>query len=323
MTALSFTQWKILPVLLLIHATQTLAQTVCDAPEVKIGNNVIQIEPTGTNDTTNIQCALDLAVEKNIPEIRLTPGDFKIGALSAKDFVGTLQGGGKDHTRLILTYSFNCSEQLDRGMLTADITHNTFDGNNTGLILEDSNATVTVSGNHFASVNTAIAHCYRDARGLVVANRDDSNWVTRLDIHDNLFELFPYALCSTEGITLDRVTGATGIGVVISNNHFRISTSDPYSSYDGVGISSEGVSGGVVSENLFSSFIETGLAIGVDGERAGAPAFGWTIVSNRGFKGSESLVDISLSRNTSNALVGPDQGAKVSDGGSGNIVLPQ
>lgn len=110
MKALTFLLWALLPSFLLTHASQTLSQTVCDAPEAQLKNNYIQIEPTGLDDTANIQCALDLAVERNIPEIRLTRGDFYISTLSARAFVGTLQGGGKDHTRVrLLERSIACS----------------------------------------------------------------------------------------------------------------------------------------------------------------------------------------------------------------------
>jgi hypothetical protein len=101
--------WAFLPAILLTQAFLAHAQTVCNAPEAKLGNNFIQIAPNGTDDTDTIQCALDLAVEKNIPEIRLTRGEFFIGPLSARDFVGTLQGGGKDYTRLSLLPGHDCS----------------------------------------------------------------------------------------------------------------------------------------------------------------------------------------------------------------------
>jgi len=109
MRAFHFRLWAVLPTLLLIHAIPSLAQTECSAPEVKLGSNYIQIAPTGVDDTQNIQCALDLAVEQRIPEIRLTRGDFFIGALLARGFSGTLQGGGQEHTRIsLLAQAIEC-----------------------------------------------------------------------------------------------------------------------------------------------------------------------------------------------------------------------
>jgi len=112
--------WAVLPTLLLLQTIPSLAQTVCGAPEVKLGSNYIQVAPNGTDDTENIQCALDLAVERRISEIRLTQGEFFVGSVSVQDFVGTLQGGGKDHTRLsILDQSVDCAASAARGEATA------------------------------------------------------------------------------------------------------------------------------------------------------------------------------------------------------------
>lgn len=110
MKTLTLLLWALLCPLLLMQTSSTPAGTLCDAREVQLKNNYIQIEPTGVDDTAHIQCALDLAVERNIPEIRLTRGDFQIGALSAQNFRGTLQGGGADHTRVrLLEHSIDCN----------------------------------------------------------------------------------------------------------------------------------------------------------------------------------------------------------------------
>jgi len=102
MKSLTFLLWALVPPLLLSQANSTLAESLCDAREVQLKNNFIQIEPNGLDDTANIQCALDLAVERNIPEVRLTRGDFYISALTVQNFRGTLQGGGKEFTRVML-----------------------------------------------------------------------------------------------------------------------------------------------------------------------------------------------------------------------------
>jgi len=102
MKSLTFLLWALVPPLLLSQANSTLAESLCDAREVQLKNNFIQIEPNGLDDTANIQCALDQAVERNIPEVRLTRGDFYISALAVQNFRGTLQGGGKAFTRVML-----------------------------------------------------------------------------------------------------------------------------------------------------------------------------------------------------------------------------
>lgn len=102
MNARSFGLWALLPIILAIHANTASSQSLCGAREVQLKNNFIQIEPNGLDDTANIQCALDLAVERNIPEIRLARGDFYISTLAVQNFRGTLQGGGKAFTRVRL-----------------------------------------------------------------------------------------------------------------------------------------------------------------------------------------------------------------------------
>jgi hypothetical protein len=122
MRSLQSTLWAFVPALLLIQTMPSLAQTVCGAPDVKLGNNYIQVAPTGVDDTENIQCALDLAVYESIPEIRLTPGEFFISSLSARGYAGTLQGSGRDHTRVnLLHQSIDCAAIEARGELPAAI----------------------------------------------------------------------------------------------------------------------------------------------------------------------------------------------------------
>jgi hypothetical protein len=117
MKTLTFLLWALVPPLLLSQANSTLAESLCGAREVQLKNNYIQIEPNGLDDTANIQCALDLAVDRNIPEIRLARGDFYISALAVQKFRGTLQGGGKDYTRIRLLEG-----SIDCGFRTAAIT---------------------------------------------------------------------------------------------------------------------------------------------------------------------------------------------------------
>lgn len=91
-----------LTVALAVHPTLVFPQSPCSTTEVRLGNNYVQVTPNGEDDTANLQCVLDLAIERRIPEIRLTRGDFYIGSLQARNFVGVLQGSGRERTRLIL-----------------------------------------------------------------------------------------------------------------------------------------------------------------------------------------------------------------------------
>jgi len=122
MKTLTLLMWALISPLLYSHSSRTLAETLCEAREVQVKSNFIQIEPTGLDDTANIQCALDLAVESDIPEIRLTRGDFYISSLSRQNFRGTLQGRGTEHTRLnILHRSIDCAAIEARGEYPAAV----------------------------------------------------------------------------------------------------------------------------------------------------------------------------------------------------------
>jgi hypothetical protein len=112
------------------------------------------------------------------------------------------------------------------------------------------------------------------------------------------------------------------MGCFISDNRFQLSGGEILT-----GISSYGVSGGIVSANRISSYMQTGgvffdMNSGVMGE-----ADHWTVVSNRGLADVQSwdpeAADIYLGANSSHVLIGPGQAAVVRDEGVENIVLPQ
>lgn len=425
--------WATLPAMVLTQAVLVHAQIVCGAPQAKLVNNVIQIAPNGTDDTDTIQCALDLAVEKNIPKVRLTRGEFFVSTLSAEDFMGTLQGGGKEFTRLTLLGGLDCSAvsgaikfaggeprlrwltvgmprygspcsggslnamvqftgvtnvsvpcsydvvfatidrvalegprnyvlppwdiingilvspeesdeptcpnnlygtfKLDRSVVSGfplgakihmlgggaqiGVYNSTFDGNHTGLYIDDSNATVTVSKSHFASKPANSPQtCTSDGTGMVVSahSEDITGGMTRLDVHGNTFDVRAGWPCSAIGLVLRQESRQTILNPVISNNHFRL-TRELWDSL----LSSWGVSGGVLNGNRINISGQPDLAATVRIDN-GAD---WTVVLNEGFEHLPDQIDIGLGRNTSNILIGPDQGATVQDEGINNIVLPQ
>jgi hypothetical protein len=423
----------LLPVILLAISVSVHAQTVCDTPEAKLGNNFIQIAPNGTDDTDTIQCALDLAVEKNIPEVRLTRGEFFTAPLFAQNFEGTLQGGGEDYTRLSLlpgqdctvitgfikfaggeprlrwltldmTEQFPCSKgflgaavhftgvsknatacsydvvyaTIDRvtlegpgyddigpwgvntGILMSPeksqssscrhlllgsfklnrsrvagfplgaavrrlrggaylgVNKSDFDGNHTGLRIEDSNARVTVSGNYFASTAAGSnSSCFANPSALqVLGNLEDvSPGITRLDIHGNTFDVRAgFFFCHSIGLELSQQSGQTILNPIISNNFFQLTREN----FDQL-IDSNGISGGVLNSNFIK-------ATGVDVDVATVQiqnGSDWTVVLNEGFEYTEEQIDIALGANTNNILIGPAQSATVKDEGTNNIVLTQ
>lgn len=434
MAMLKTTCWAILPLLLLGYSVPSFSDVECNSPQVRSIDNYLQVEPSGHDDTRNIQCALDLAVERSIPEVRLTRGEFSVDTLYVENFVGTFQGGGAGYTGLIIGggvdcdlpgvitfargeprirwmaigfgYNHHCQEgpkallaftglkqtapscsfnimravidrvvlghprstafdippwdlsygvlvsagdsaegdcfaplvgsfKLNRsivggfpyavkiqmrGQSSITISNNSFDGNLKGLIIEDSNAIVSVSGNYFHGLlSIAGSGCYDGAQELIIANREMSHGVTRLDVYGNLFELATYDFCSTRGILLDQGSGMTPISATISDNQFRLDEAIGWA----VAIGSSGVTGAVINRNTFWNFDDY-YRLGVStGSRSTLERNSqWTIVSNRGDPVRGNGFTISLG-NASGVLVGPYQKAIFTDVGEGNFVLPQ
>ena len=85
-------------------------ENTCDASFVTIEGAGLFIEPTGTDDTANIQCALNSAVEQGIGLVKLQKGDFFISSLIVDGFSGALSGVSKSNTTLsVMENSVDCS----------------------------------------------------------------------------------------------------------------------------------------------------------------------------------------------------------------------
>jgi len=83
-----------------ISASTYLRATDC-GPSVSRHGEVIDVSPTGADDTASLQCAIDAAIAAGRPmSIRLAAGTFHTSQLVAKGFNGRLAGSGKDATVL-------------------------------------------------------------------------------------------------------------------------------------------------------------------------------------------------------------------------------
>ena len=92
----------------------------CDSSFVTLARTTISVAPTGSDDTDNIQCALDAAIDGEYPSIKLTEGTFYVGPLFAQGFQGVLQGKTKASTVVVaLDGAFACSEASDAGTYAA------------------------------------------------------------------------------------------------------------------------------------------------------------------------------------------------------------
>jgi len=209
-----------------------------------------------------------------------------------------------------------------RGDAQVSVLNTELTGNHSGLELVDSNAVVNVFGNRFASkAPGSVSCCTGGGTGMSVRNSADSGGATRLDLRDNSFDVSAGGFDSAWGIRLTRNSGATLVQPVFSNNHFRLSGGELATA-----VWTHGVSGGLVSDNLVSWLLGSGLFLAITSDNSMNQADRWTIVSTRGLAeapGSLEHCDIYLSKDTSNTLIGPGQAAVVCDDGVDNIVLPQ
>jgi hypothetical protein len=85
--------------LALTNATQ--AQTECGGA-VTVGGSTISVASEAGNDTANLQCALDVAIENSISSIQLSGNGYSIDSVSAVGFRGSISGVSKVNTVVTL-----------------------------------------------------------------------------------------------------------------------------------------------------------------------------------------------------------------------------
>jgi len=90
--------------------------------EATDGRIIIDVFPTGSDDTANIQCALNVAANLGVPIVRLSPGDFNITSLLVDNFNGSLQGTTRASTRLfVFSNGIDCAAMESQGLTPAAI----------------------------------------------------------------------------------------------------------------------------------------------------------------------------------------------------------
>lgn len=81
---------------------------------------VIDVQPNLSNDTINLQCALDAATSMGVPTVRLRGATYSISSVVAENFKGTLEGKTKATTIVnVLDNSVDCVAINDSGMYAA------------------------------------------------------------------------------------------------------------------------------------------------------------------------------------------------------------
>ena len=83
---------------------------------------IVDVSPTGVDDTENIQCALDEGERKGVPIVRLGKGEFAISQIFVENFKGNFQGTTRSDTRLtIMDNSIDCFAIRANGRMDAVI----------------------------------------------------------------------------------------------------------------------------------------------------------------------------------------------------------
>lgn len=106
----------------IVVSSPVAAQIDCDEAFVAVNNKgtTVLVEPTDSDDTANIQCALDEATRLEIPTVKLQAGTFFVGGLEALDFNGSLEGNTRINTIVRpIGQGLNCADQQGRGLRTA------------------------------------------------------------------------------------------------------------------------------------------------------------------------------------------------------------
>jgi len=107
-----------------ILATEPPVNSDCDSQFVSQNPNelVLDILPTGADDTANIQCALDLAAKSGVPVVRLGRAEYTISNILVTGFNGSFQGSTRADSILNITdQSISCTSMESQGLSSAAI----------------------------------------------------------------------------------------------------------------------------------------------------------------------------------------------------------
>ena len=158
-------------VISILHAGNAFAQN-CDSDFVGLDPNVLRINvlPTGSDDTQNIQCALEAAASEGIPIVKLDRATYFISSISVAGFNGSFEGTTRnDSVVRILGDSVNCGAIQNGGQIPAAMKF--IEGRPTVQFLRfefDSSVQPCTSGEplraliHFTGTRTGTSECSND-----------------------------------------------------------------------------------------------------------------------------------------------------------------
>lgn len=156
---------------LALNSANLLAQS-CDPDFVVIDPNVLRINvlPTGSDDTENIQCALRAAADEGIPIVKLDQAAYFLSSISVEGFNGSFEGTTRSNSVIrILGGSISCNSIAGGGQIPAALKF--IEGRPTVQFLRfefQSTVQPCVSGDpltsiiHFTGTRTGTSECSND-----------------------------------------------------------------------------------------------------------------------------------------------------------------
>ncbi len=108
----------LLSAFLVFTSAEVAGQNLSCSSAVTLNGGTIEVASVSSgDDTENLQCALDFAVEAGFRDIFLTSSDYVIGGVSGRGFQGDVRGRSKDATLVtVQNGSLNCSEAIGTAM---------------------------------------------------------------------------------------------------------------------------------------------------------------------------------------------------------------
>ena len=148
-----------------VASTQDLS---CSSAVTLEGGTLEVTSDNSSDDTENLQCAMDFAIEAGFRDIFLTSKAYDIGAVSARGFRGDLRGKSKSNTLVnIQNGALNCTEAMGAAIefqvgnasvrnMTISVDSPCADGNAASVIAFHSNAADCADRTVFGNVDRVV-----------------------------------------------------------------------------------------------------------------------------------------------------------------------
>ena len=159
----------LLSAFLVFTSAEVAGQNLSCSSAVTLNGGTIEVASVSSgDDTENLQCALDFAVEAGFRDIFLSSSDYVIGGVSGRGFQGDVRGRSKGATLVtVQNGSLNCSEAIGTAMefqvgnvsvrnMTISVDSPCADGNAASVIAFYSNADNCEARTVFGNVDRVV-----------------------------------------------------------------------------------------------------------------------------------------------------------------------